>query len=119
MGRRPRSILLVSDWGSRYTTKLSVHVSADNCSHDTEDKMDFESFKCQTSIDNWDEYLDRPMNPAIIRTNNNWIARLAFAAIPLPGQEKLIIGPKEICWACARHTLEQHFLSDSKQLFLC
>ncbi len=61
-------------------------------------KVDSSDFDGLTSIDNWYDYLDRPTNPAIIRVNNKWVVRLAFAAIPFPDREKLIIGSQEICW---------------------
>jgi hypothetical protein len=61
-------------------------------------KVDSSTFDGLTSIDNWYDYLDRPTNATIIRANNNWVVRLAFAAIPFPDREKLIIGSQEICW---------------------
>ena len=70
--------------------------------HDEVVKQDFSTIPGLTAIDNWYEYLDRPPNTAIIRANKNWVARLAFAAIPLKDEEALIIGSEQICWACAK-----------------
>jgi hypothetical protein len=55
-----------------------------------------------SSIDSWNEYLDRPETAAIFRANTNWQARLA--ATVLNGQRSrptiLLREQKTLCWHC-------------------
>lgn len=89
------------------------------CTHDSSLKTDSSVFDGLTSIDSWYEYLDRPPNNAIIRARDNWAARLAFAAITLPEDEKLIVSSKKMCWACAKAIVKNEGLPVDRQLFLC
>ena len=70
-----------------------------------------------TSIDSWDELLDPPLEPAIIRTHGNWAAR--FAAICVLKQNNLLhrtglVSKKTPCLACLR---AQHWDGRQKYAF--
>ena len=53
-----------------------------------------------TSVDNWDEFLDRPQTACVIRAHQNWIARLAFVCMSHQFGRRTIIMPKVVCWEC-------------------
>jgi hypothetical protein len=54
-----------------------------------------------TSIDNWEELLDRPKRGTmIIRAHGNWLARLALTAVCANSDLDTIILGKEPCWSC-------------------
>jgi len=69
-----------------------------------------------TSIDSWHEYLDRPIDPAIFRANNNWHARLSVTALhAMRGQKTVLFrDEKAICWPCIANTYK-----DSNDISLC
>lgn len=64
------------------------------------------------SVETWDEVIERPPDPFVVRTSGDWIARLAATAIlaqsiPLdkgkrPGTvaSRVTICPPSPCWAC-------------------
>ena len=89
------------------------------CRHDASAQQDFSHFPGLTSVDNWYEYLDRPLNMAIIRASGNWMARLALAAIPLASKEDLIIATDRMCWACLMDKLKLQNLQREEWLVLC
>ena len=91
-----------------------------SCGHDSHTRSDFSIFPGLTSIDNWHEYLDRPPNTAVIRASGNWVARLAFAAIPLANKESLIMASESICWKCLMDkSLEKGPSVLEERLILC
>lgn len=54
------------------------------------------------SVDCWDEFLDFPEEPAVVRAHGNWLARLAFASASVQkGYLTLLLGPSASCWECA------------------
>jgi hypothetical protein len=75
------------------------------------------------SIDNWDEFLDRPKVPGIVRSPGNWQARLAAAALNVQLGHPILVLPQpqnadgktskkpQFCWACAF----AHFKTTKKQ----
>jgi hypothetical protein len=60
-----------------------------------------------TSIDCWEELLDRPSNIGVIRAAGNWMARLASVAICHQLEQQCWILPleEEVCWKCVVHQL--------------
>ena len=91
-----------------------------SCGHDSHTGSDSSIFPGLTSIDNWHEYLDRPPNTAVIRASGNWVARLAFAAIPLPNKEALVVASETICWRCLMDKLLEKGSSVlEERLILC
>ena len=93
--------------------------SAADCPHDEEQAADVSLIADFASIDNWYEVLDPPRNPAIVRSQGNWIARLALSAIPSPENQKLTIITDKPCCACIDY--HRKHLSDGKTnpIFLC
>jgi len=61
-----------------------------------------------TSIDSWEEYLDRPLMPAIFRCNQNWLARLAVVSLNASTGRQTILFPdrKAVCWQCVSQALK-------------
>jgi hypothetical protein len=55
-----------------------------------------------TSIESWDEFMDRPPNACIFRASGNWLARLS--AVALNAQQNLqtvvLEDMKSFCWEC-------------------
>ncbi|MCJ1442089.1 MAG: hypothetical protein MMC23_002581 [Stictis urceolatum] len=61
-----------------------------------------------TSIDSWEEFLDKPETVGIFRASNNWVARLAAVSIMSQwGQTHSVgvMGPGDYCLPC----LEENF----------
>ncbi|KIM99342.1 hypothetical protein OIDMADRAFT_30945 [Oidiodendron maius Zn] len=75
----------------------------DFCGHSPEEIQDFSITGKLTSIDCWDEIIDYPNNACIVRTNGDWLARLATAVVGLQKLRTVIIAPKKnVCWACVQ-----------------
>ena len=89
------------------------------CPHVAEARSYTKNFPNLVSIDNWYEFLDPPLSPAVIRACGNWVARLALAAIPLPPARTLIIEREQICWACMKERFSPLGIADDKLMFLC
>jgi hypothetical protein len=53
-----------------------------------------------TSVDSWQELLDRPQRAAIIRSHDNWVGRLATACLSVQKRYPTLIVPSEFCWEC-------------------
>ena len=92
---------------------------AADCPHDEEQAADVSRVADFASIDNWYEVLDPPRNPAIVRSQGNWIARLALSAIPSPEYQNLTVITNKHCCACIDY--HRKHLSDGKTnpIFLC
>lgn len=61
-----------------------------------------------TSLDSWDEFLDRPTNAGIVRSHQNWLGRLAATALSVQKGYTTIILPDEICWGCVIDHVDRH-----------
>ena len=62
-----------------------------------------------TSIDNWEELLDSPVDVGIFRARGNWAARLAAVSILFQqgnGHSVGLLGPEEICLQCLHDQYE-------------
>lgn len=66
-----------------------------------------------TSIDSWDEFLDKPYNSCIFRASNNWLARLSAAALNANlGSRTIVLDTsKSPCWDCL-NDLSSNLLDD-------
>lgn len=54
-----------------------------------------------TSIDSWEEFLDRPVSKiGIARAHRNWVARLTLIATSLSQDLHTILCPETVCWKC-------------------
>ncbi|KAF5695498.1 hypothetical protein FGLOB1_14014 [Fusarium globosum] len=53
-----------------------------------------------TMIDNWNEILESPGNPSIVRSMGNWLGRLATMALCLQMGHPTIVLPNQFCWEC-------------------
>jgi hypothetical protein len=77
------------------------------CSH-SEDEQSFSQLSPTgepnrlISIDSWDELLDIPPQSIIVRAHNNWLARLAAAAISIQKERVAVFLPRNVCWECLR-----------------
>lgn len=66
---------------------------SDECRKELEDDSSL------TSIDSWDEFLERPDGPAVFRAKKNWLARIAAAVIGVQRHDRVLVGD-EVCWVC-------------------
>ncbi|KAH8888441.1 hypothetical protein GQ53DRAFT_871375 [Thozetella sp. PMI_491] len=57
------------------------------------------------SIDNWDELIDAPSAPGVIRAHENFVGRLAAAAISVQKGHLTFILPKQVCWTCIESSM--------------
>ena len=92
---------ILSDFGSEVINAMKVETRAVKalpafCEHTESEKNNYSNFRNLTSIDNWPEFLDPPPNPAIIRANGNWIARLALAAAMQGREDSAVWGSEQI-----------------------
>jgi hypothetical protein len=53
------------------------------------------------AIENWDEILDPPTEPAVFKTRGNWQARLAAVSICISLQHRVLLFQNHRCWSCA------------------
>ncbi|CVL03295.1 uncharacterized protein FPRN_00027 [Fusarium proliferatum] len=53
-----------------------------------------------TMVDNWDEILEPPGNPSIVRSVDNWLGRLATMALCLQMGHPTIVLSNQFCWEC-------------------
>jgi hypothetical protein len=52
-----------------------------------------------TAIESWEEFLERPEGPAVVRASKNWLARIATAALGVQRHDRVLVG-EEVCWEC-------------------
>jgi hypothetical protein len=81
------------------------------------------------SIDSWEEYLDRPLVPAIFRSRDNWLARLAITALNAQNNHPTILFQNKdaVCWHCVASRFEDswdvslfaHRSKESLPIFVC
>lgn len=57
-----------------------------------------------TAIDNWEEFLDKPESPGIVRASGNWTARLALTVLSLDRGDATYILKGLPCWRCIEST---------------
>ncbi|KAI8633138.1 hypothetical protein F5Y19DRAFT_291497 [Xylariaceae sp. FL1651] len=55
-----------------------------------------------TAIDDWNEILDPPGTVAIVRSQDNWLGRLATTAVCRQLGHSVILLPGRVCWVCIR-----------------
>ena len=55
-----------------------------------------------TSIDSWNEFIDRPANACIVRASGNWLGRLAAMALSAQQDFKTVVleDGRKFCWEC-------------------
>jgi hypothetical protein len=63
-----------------------------------------------TSIDSWNEFLDRPRNACLFRARNNWLARLAATALNIRQGFKTVVleDTGRTCWECFHDWVEHY-----------
>ncbi|KAG9506487.1 hypothetical protein J7337_000018 [Fusarium musae] len=54
-----------------------------------------------TMVDNWDEILEPPGNPSIVRSIGNWLGRLATMVLCLQMGHPTIVLSNQFCWECS------------------
>ncbi|GKT49507.1 uncharacterized protein ColSpa_09688 [Colletotrichum spaethianum] len=52
------------------------------------------------SIDNWEEMIDSPGTAGVVRAEDNFVARLAAAAVSVQQGKLTFILPRQLCWKC-------------------
>jgi hypothetical protein len=115
---------ILSDFGSEVINAMKVETRAARalpafCAHTESERNDHSKFENLTSIDNWPEFLDPPPNPAIIRANGNWIARLALAAAMQGREDSAVWGSGNICWKCVDIVSRSLYMETGQILVLC
>ncbi|KAI9705664.1 MAG: hypothetical protein M1820_005074 [Bogoriella megaspora] len=72
------------------------------------------------SVDNWDEFLDRPTDGIIVRAKNNWMARLAATSLSTQRNDVPVLMKANecICWPCISDFFKLKS-SASKYVFIC
>jgi len=70
--------------------------------------------KSITVIDTWDELLDKPDGVVVVRTGDNWVARLASTLVIQQRMRKTTVNyditvcPVDVCWTCLDQKYGQH-----------
>lgn len=60
------------------------------------------------SVDNWDELLTPDEgSQSVVRAKDNWLARLATAAVCAQLRKHPVLLPADVCWACLKMQLEK------------
>lgn len=66
------------------------------------------------AVDSWNELLDPPRGPFVVRTGGNWIARFAATLVALQNMKHrsnrfpITVCPKEVCWRCISESFSSH-----------
>ncbi|KAH8689146.1 hypothetical protein BGW36DRAFT_365677 [Talaromyces proteolyticus] len=89
------------------------------CRHTQRERMEASKVGLLTSIDNWSEFLDPPLNAAVIRAKKNWHARLAFAAASVRQGKSVLICESEICFGCVLEYCRDFDIQFQDLLILC
>ncbi|KAL8741502.1 MAG: hypothetical protein Q9190_005901 [Brigantiaea leucoxantha] len=73
-----------------------------DCGHSTSDRQHPPESNL-VAIDRWEEMLERPANTAVVRAHNNWLARLAAAAVSVKLGNHTVLLSGIHCWKCDQH----------------
>ncbi|KAL1850169.1 hypothetical protein Daus18300_013037 [Diaporthe australafricana] len=99
-------------------SRVSAHMLLKGCRH--KKPRNTPQFAL-TSIDSWDEFMDRPSNACIFRASGNWLARLSAVAINVQQCLNTVVleDGKQFCWECiGRMTGIQEEDAQKKLLFI-
>jgi hypothetical protein len=70
-------------------------------------------------VDSWEDVLDYPAGPSVIKASGNWVARLAATSLPVKISTRsgctVSICLAEICWQCVQEGLPFHY----QNVFIC
>ena len=72
------------------------------CNHSQAEHKNFHDFGTVMAIDSWDEFLDPPSNTFVVRAKDNWLARLAIAAVSSQKRQLVLLVSQYLCWQCIR-----------------
>lgn len=53
-----------------------------------------------TSIQSWEDFLERPRERGIVQAYQNWQARLAVTSVSLAQKHNTLVLPDDFCWLC-------------------
>ncbi|KAI1474275.1 hypothetical protein F4774DRAFT_342192 [Daldinia eschscholtzii] len=84
-------------------TLKSALLSRVNCSHRVMPNPNtLDSFTDMAIVDHWEELLTPPIDRdvSVVRTSQNWIARLAAVGVAIRRSRPTVILPKTFCWGC-------------------
>ena len=57
------------------------------------------------SVDSWQELMEKPLNVAVVRAQNNWLGRLAAVAVSVQLGYHTILFTESACWSCGEKTV--------------
>jgi hypothetical protein len=84
--------------------------SQGTCEH----QKDLNSNQDIIAIDSWDELIDQPDGIFVVRTGDNWIARLALTLVAHQRLQQtsakfaITVCPLEVCWTCTQQSFKHH-----------
>ena len=58
------------------------------------------------SVDSWHDFIDRPLEVAVVWAYGNWVGRLAAACLSAKRKDATIVLPQQLCWRCAELTVK-------------
>ncbi|KAF7160543.1 hypothetical protein CNMCM6106_007998 [Aspergillus hiratsukae] len=70
------------------------------------------------AIENWDEILDPPTEPAVFKTHGNWQARLAAMSICISLQHRVMLFQNHLCWSCAEKAAREQDYVGARNVFI-
>lgn len=85
-------------WDHQWFFKSGCTHSPRKRDPDPSDLCNSEQIIC---IQNWDEFLEDLTGPAVFMAHENWIARLAAAALAVRRHDRVIVSDR-MCWDCYR-----------------
>jgi len=74
-----------------------------------------------TAIDSWDEFLDLPSYPSVVRARGNWVARLSLAVAGINqfsntnSGRRILLCKDTFCWKCSE---DKHFSVKYNDVFI-
>lgn len=81
-----------------------------SCTHSKIDAL----IREMIAVDSWNELLDPPYGPFVVRTGGNWIARFAASAVAFQKMANhsksfaITVCPAEVCWRCLPLNFYRH-----------
>lgn len=97
LSKIPPDLLRVSQQCPHDAHEVSLTVNQDGAITQVPRKASSTEPVTITSIDNWHELLDKPSNPAVLRSHGNWLGRLAAASLSIQLGYRTIILPDVDC----------------------
>jgi hypothetical protein len=97
-------------WVSRTVPHLRKLPAQRTCQHPKDSNANQDII----AVDSWDELLDKPDGIFVVRTGDNWVARLALTLVAYQRFQQttttfaVTVCPPDVCWTCTQQSFQHH-----------